>query len=123
MTAFVVSEHILPDGRHQTTALAVRGGELALLVDGVERGRITALAVIVVLRRYGRALDPAVATELDAAPALVLDGTRELRRLHWRAAVDADARDWLVLCEPGAEPLAAISPTVGAALRHLAGVR
>jgi len=28
-----------------------------------------------------------------------------------------------VLCEPGVEPLAAISPTVGAALRHLAGVR
>lgn len=123
MSAFVVSEHIQADGRHELTALAPRGGEFALLVDGVERGRLTALAVVVVLRRYGRALDPSVAADLDAAPALALDATRTLRRLHWRAAVDADARDWLVLAEPGSEPLAAISPTVGAALRHLAGVR
>ncbi|MBK9030002.1 MAG: hypothetical protein IPL61_01465 [Myxococcales bacterium] len=123
MTAFVIDEHIRPDSTVERTALAARGGELALVIDLVERGRVTELALVVVLRRYGRPLDRAVAAELAAAPRLALSGGRALARLHWRAAVDAGARDWLVLCEPGAEPLAALSPTIGAALRHLAGVK
>lgn len=123
MTAFTVREHIRPDSTVEVTALARRGDELALVIDGVDRGRLTDLAVVVVLRRYGRALEPEVATLLAEAPRLALRDGRALCRLHWRAAVDAGARDWLVLCEPGAEPVAALSPTIGAALAHLAGVK
>ena len=58
----------------------------------------------------------AVTDELVVLPTVVRDGWSLTTLAH---AFDADARDWLVLCEPGAEPVAALSPTIGA-LRPMA---
>ena len=89
MTALPISEHLRDDGSAERTALVRRGDALALVVDDAERGRLTDLAVVVVMRRYGRPLDPAVAAELATAPTLALVGDRRLAHLRWRAAVDA----------------------------------
>ena len=78
MTAFTIREHIRPDSSVELTGLARRGDELALVIDGADRGRLTDLAVVVVLRRYGRALEPEVATLLADAPRLALRDGRAL---------------------------------------------
>ncbi|MEZ4401799.1 MAG: hypothetical protein R3B06_17355 [Kofleriaceae bacterium] len=118
--SLVVDEHLADDGAPVATALVVDGDGFAVVVGGQPRGRVAAAAVVVVLRRYGRPLEAEVAALVPAAPSLALGGGRTLARLFWRAAVDASGRDWLVLTEPGLEPVAALTPGVGAALRHLA---
>lgn len=117
--SFVVAEHLDGHGGAVPTALASVDDGLAVLVGGAPLGVVAPAAVVVVLRRYGRPLDPSVAATVDG-PWLPLPGGARLARLRWRAAVDAAARDWIVLDEPGRERIAALSPAVGAALRHLA---
>jgi len=118
MTSFLIGEHIRPDSSMVRVTLRVEGHHVVVEEDAAPLGALSIDAVLVVLRRYGRALDDSVS--LDGAPRLALDGGRAIARLHWRAVVDADARDWLVLLEPDREPLAALAPGVAAALRYLA---
>ncbi|MEZ4363364.1 MAG: hypothetical protein R3B48_24535 [Kofleriaceae bacterium] len=116
-SALLLDEQLDGAGTPRRTVLRVEaGGGVAVEHDGAVVGRLPALAVRTVMARYGRPLDEEIALE---GPALAL-GEERLRRLRWRAAVDALARDYLVWESPGAAPLAALGVSVAAALRHLA---
>ena len=71
------------------------------------------------MQRYGRPLDEGVGMEALPGEELAL-GEDRLRRMRYRAAVDAIGRDYLVWEPRGGEPVAALSIAVAAALRHLA---
>jgi hypothetical protein len=115
----LIDERLDAEGETRRTYLgAAAGGRLVLGEDGRELAALPAAAVIAVMRRYGRALEPDLRPEGDP---LALGGGAELSRLRFRARVDADVRDYLVLSEPGCEPIAALGRPVAAALRHLAG--
>ena len=116
---FLIDEHIRPDSAVVRVSLRVTDGHVVVDEDDAPLGTLSIDAVLVVLRRYGRPLDDGVA-DLSGSPRLDLDRGRAIVRLHWRAAVDAAARDWLVLIEPAREPVAALAPGVAAALRYLA---
>jgi hypothetical protein len=118
-----IDEHIRADSQVVRTYLVGAGDgvriELEGPADGPRAGMLSAAAVVHVVRRYAKPLDAEVASQLEGAPRLALPGGLALARLHWRAAVDADARDWLVLLAPGEEPQAALATGVAAALRYL----
>jgi hypothetical protein len=104
---------------HRTTLRRDGEGEgapLAVEEDGVLLGHVSVLALRTVMQRYARPLDPDVPIN---GPALQL-GAEALRRMRHRAPVDAIGRDYLVWESGGAEPAAALSVSVAAALRHLA---
>lgn len=117
----LIDEHILPDSSVVRTFLAVEGdgARVRIDVEGGTSGALSTAAVLHVVRRYARPLDDEVARLVDAAPRLALPDGAALALLHWRAAVDAAGRDWLVLVTPGDEPQAALSSGVAAALRYL----
>ncbi len=117
-----IDVHLDDLGRPIATTAAAAAGGLAIAVDGALLGVVPEAALVVVLRRYGRPLEPELISQV-APPALHLAAGATVAHLRWRAAVDAAPRDWIVLAEPGREPVAALSPAVGAALRHLAGRR
>jgi hypothetical protein len=111
----VIDEHIRADGELVRTHLEVAdGGKVRIVADDV-RGELSVAAVEKVMSRYGRPLDPDIPVTGDAIDL----GAARLVRLRFKAAVDADARDWLVWAAPGAEPLAALATGVAAALRYL----
>src|SRR5262245_1273139 len=82
--------------------------------DGMS-GELALSIVDHVMRRYGRPLDDGIALEGDS----LVCGTCHLRRLRFRAAVDAEGRDYLVWDCPGSEPVACVATMVAAALRFL----
>jgi len=83
--------------------------------DGVD-GALSIAALDRVMTRYARPLDESVALDGDS---LELGDGRRLRRLRFRAAVDADGRDYLVWERPGEPAIAVIATMVTAALRYL----
>jgi hypothetical protein len=109
----LIDEHLADDGAPVQTWLD----------DGVvQRGdqppmRLPAGAIAAVMRRYGRPLEDGV--EIVVVEELAIDGGA-LRRVQFRAAVDASSRDWLVWLAPGVEPVAALATTIAAPLLHLA---
>jgi hypothetical protein len=117
----LVDEHIRADSVVVRTYLALKDDKLQIDVEPGTSGALSIAAVVHVVRRYARPLDDEVIAgpELAAAPRLELPGGSALAVLHWRAAVDAAGRDWLVLTSPGTEPLAALAGGVAAALRYL----
>jgi hypothetical protein len=112
----LIDEHIKPDGGVVRTHLGGEGNHVQIVGDDGLHGRLSVFALDKVMRRYGRALDPAI--EVKGQAIDFTDGHR-LTHLRYRAPVDADARDWLVWTTPGEEPLAALSNGVAAALRYL----
>ncbi len=125
----LIDEHIRADSRVLRTYLVpVAGDKVAIEVglDGEPPAAIAALtaaSVAHVLRHYGRPLADEVLADLDGAERLALGPGLAVARLHWRAAVDAAGRDWLVLVADGAEPVAALAPGVAGALRFIASGR
>jgi hypothetical protein len=116
----VIDEWLTGDGRSEQTCLAASPGAPELqLIEPHGRTSLPARAVAAVMRRYGRELESDVVPDGDA---IEIDGGR-LQRLRFRAAVDADGRDYLVWHAPQTPPVAALSCHVAAALRHLAGSR
>lgn len=113
---FVIDERLDERGDAHRTTLRQDGELLAVEDDGALLGHISLLMLRTVMQRYARALDPDVPVE---GPALSF-GDEQLRRMRHRAAVDAIGRDYLVWEREGAEPAAALSVSVAAALRHLA---
>ncbi|HUQ01944.1 MAG TPA: hypothetical protein VM261_05575 [Kofleriaceae bacterium] len=115
----LVDEHIQADSTVVRTHLRVDGDHVHVDVEGGTSGTLSASAIMHVIRRYARPLDPEVAALVADAPRIALPGGAAIALLHWRAAVDAAGRDWLVLLVPGDEPQAALSGGVAAALRYL----
>ncbi len=126
----LVDEHIRADSRVIRTWLRpdAAAGRIAIEL-GVDDEAVTTLAALTagsvahVLRHYGRPLADELLPELAAAPHVELGPGLVVARLHWRAAVDAAGRDWLVLIADDAEPLAALAPGVAGALRFIAAGR
>jgi hypothetical protein len=119
MNRLLVDEHILANSVVVRTWLVPDGDKLRVEVEPGTGGALSATAVLHVVRRYARPLDDEVIAGLAGAPRLELPGGAALSVLHWRAAVDAAGRDWLVLTAPGEEPIAAMAAGVAAALRYL----
>jgi hypothetical protein len=118
----LVDEHIRADSVVVRTWLARtpgQGDKVTVEVEPGTGGVLSAAAVMHVMRRYARPLDDEVIAGLAAAPSLTLPSGAALHLLHWRAAVDAAGRDWLVLTAPDDEPIAALSAGVAAAFRYL----
>ena len=90
-------------------ALSV-GGELLPLPDG---------ALEAVMARYGKPLD-ARDEDMMVDERLELGDGRALVRFRFMRRYDVIARDYLVLYEPGGEPLCEMATSIAAALDHLA---
>ncbi|MBX3161325.1 MAG: hypothetical protein KF773_35510 [Deltaproteobacteria bacterium] len=116
----LLDERILPDGRRACTWARRVDDRVEICDEGLPesaaRATLSVAALDRVMRRYGRALDPAVPLTGDALD--LGNGTR-LRRLRHHAPVDATGRDYLVWEVDREEPLAAIARSVTAALRYL----
>lgn len=111
----LLDERINADGTHARTWATTDGTRLQVRDDDGTSGALSLLAVDRVMRRYGRPLDHGISLEGDA----LICGSYRLRRLRYRAAVDADGRDYLVWETPDEEPLACVATTATAALRYL----
>ena len=127
----LVDERLDASGAMHRMTLRRDGDALVLEEDGELLGRLPAVAVRMVMQRYARELDDGVVMEeLDEASVDLGEpgepagadgrGADRLRRMRYRAAVDAIGRDYLVRERAGLPPVAALSITVTAALRHLA---
>jgi hypothetical protein len=120
MSKLLIDERILADGRHARAWASIADGALVFEDDGAVSGALPIVALDRVMVRFGRAVDPSIWPEMATGEDGLLCGDgRVLRRLRYHARVDAEARDYLVWERPGEEPLAVISTTVAAALRHL----
>jgi hypothetical protein len=111
----LLDERILADGRVARTWASADGDRLQVDDDDGTTGSLSVGAVDRVMARYGGALDEAIVLDGDV---LAL-GDRRLRRLRYRAPVDAIARDYLVWERPAAVPVAVVATHVTAALRYL----
>jgi hypothetical protein len=112
----LLDERILGDGRHARTWASLDAGRLHVADDDGTSGPLSIAALDRVMARYGLPLDGSVALDGDS---LDLGDGRRLRRLRYRAPVDAIGRDYLVWERPGQAPLAVIATHATAALRYL----
>lgn len=115
----LIDEHIRIDGVVVRTHLGFDHGRITVTSDDGIRGALSTAAITKVMERYGRPLDLVVAPLPPAveAPRLPLGDVGSLLMLRFKARVDADSRDYLVWERDRAEPLAALSNGVAAALR------
>lgn len=113
----LLDERIQGDGRLARTYASFVDGKIVIDDDVSGRGELPIAAVDRVMTRYGLPLETGVSPNGES---LRLDGDHRLSRLRFHAAVDAEARDYLVWEKPQAEPLAVIATHATAALRYLA---
>lgn len=114
----LLDERITADGVRSCTWIVCDGTHVQIRDDehgGHVLGTLPAAALDRIMARYGRPLDADVPLEGESVSC----GIGTLQRLRYRAAVDAEARDYLVWARPGQEPLACLAITVTAALRFL----
>jgi hypothetical protein len=115
----LLHERTREDGSIEQTFFERDGdGGLALRVEGQTPQPVPIELLIAVMKRYGHPLDPAVTMGPDAERIALAEG-REVVHFRHLARYDVIARDWIVLVEPGAEPLAELANGVHAALVHL----
>jgi hypothetical protein len=115
MSVLLLDERITADGGHVRTWAASDGDRLRITDDDGAGGSLSLVAVDRVMCRYGRPLEHGIALEGES----LLCGHYRLRRLRYRAVVDAEGRDYLVWERPNGEPLACIAAMATAALRYL----
>lgn len=113
----LIDEHLRLDGTTVKTHLGWDGTRVTVTSDDGIRGSLSPAAIEKVIERYGRPLDLTVAP-IEEAPRLTV-GEMTLRMLRFRARVDVEARDYIVLERDGEDPIAALSNGVAAALRYL----
>lgn len=118
VSRLLLDERILADGQTSRSWAIAAGARLELRDDDGTAGELSLAALDRVMCRYGRPLDEAIALP-EAKEALELAGGYRLHRLHFRAAVDAEGRDYLVWQRPGELPLAVLATHAAAALRYL----
>lgn len=111
----LLDERIRQDGSHARTWASFTDGRIRIIDEDGPSGELSVAAFDRVMCRYGRPLEHGVAVEGEA----LLCGSYRLRRLRYRAVVDADGRDYLVWERPNDEPLACIATMATAALRYL----
>ena len=111
----LLDERIRADGTVARCFGSVEAGRFRIHDDGVD-GALSVAALDRVMTRYARPLDESISLDGEA---LDLGDGRRLRRLHFRAAVDAEGRDYLVWERPGEPPIAVIATMATAALRYL----
>jgi hypothetical protein len=116
MSVLLLDERITADGEHVRTWAASDGDRLRITDDDDGAGgSLSLVAVDQVMCRYGRPLEHGIALEGES----LVCGHYRLRRLRYRAVVDAEGRDYLVWERPNGEPLACIAAMATAALRYL----
>ena len=115
MSVLLLDERITADGKHVRTWATSEGERLRISDDGAAGGALSVVAVDRVMCRYGRPLEHGIALEGDS----LVCGRYRLRRLRYRAVVDAEGRDYLVWERPDGEPLACLAAMATAALRYL----
>jgi hypothetical protein len=115
MSVLLLDERITADGRHVRTWAASDGDRMRITDDDAAGGALSLVAVDRVMRRYGRPLEHGIALEGES----LICGHYRLRRLRYRAVVDAEGRDYLVWERPDGEPLACLAAMATAALRYL----
>jgi len=113
----IVGERTMPDGSLAPVTLAIDGDRAVLSLHNTHIGELPIEAIDVVMRRYGKPLDPSVAVPEGG---LALGEVGRLVHIRFLARYDVIARDWLVLVRPNEEPLAELAVSVVAALEHLA---
>ena len=111
----IIAEHLDDDGRSIRTRLTIEDDGARVVTDGEPPVTLPVRAVLVTMRRYGRALDPDIT---PAGERLALGDGLEVCELLFKAGVDVEPRSYLVLVGDG-EPLAALATEVAAALRYL----
>jgi hypothetical protein len=111
----LLDERIDADGRHVRTWASSNGERVQITDDDGTNGELSLIAVDRVMCRYGRPIDHGIALEGESLRC----GTYRLRRLRYRAMVDAVGRDYLVWERPDGEPLACVAASVTAVLRYL----
>jgi hypothetical protein len=114
----LLDERIKADGTHVRTWAASEQGRIRITDDDGPSATLSLVAVDRVMCRYGKPLDHGIALEGDSLVCGAA-GRHRLRRLRYRAGVDADGRDYLVWERPDGEPLACIATMATAALRYL----
>jgi hypothetical protein len=112
----LLDERIRADGQIARTWGSPAGTRLALADDDGTHGELSLQALDRVMCRYGRPLEPGIDLSTEA---LDLGDGHRLSRLRYRAAVDADGRDYLVWERPGHPALVVLATHVTAALRYL----
>jgi hypothetical protein len=111
----LLDERIMPNGTHARTWASYDGQRVKIRDEAGSCGELSPIAIDRVMCRYGRLLDCDIALDGDSLPC----GTFTLRRLRHHAAIDAEARDYLVWERPGDESLVCLATTATAALRFL----
>ena len=114
-----IHEWTRDDGASETVRLGEQGGAVVLSVGSAPAVALPMLALERVMERYGRPLAEGVALD---GPKIDLGGGRTLQRIRHLERYDVIARDFLVWCAPGREPLVELAVTVSGALEHLARV-
>lgn len=111
----LLDERIKPDGAHARTWASADGERVLITDDDGANGALSVMAVDRVMSRYGRPLEHGIVLDGE----VLMCGPYRLRRLRFHAAVDAEARDYLVWERPDDEPLACVATMVTSALRFL----
>lgn len=111
----LLDQRIKADGAHARTWATCDGERVRICDEDGWSGELSLIALDHVMCRYGRPLEHGIALEGDSLTC----GTYSLRRLRYRALVDADGRDYLVWERPGDEPRVCLAATVTAVLRFL----
>src|SRR5262245_24905409 len=116
MQTLLLDERIRADGSIASCWGSFEGDRFRIRDDDGLDGTLSIAALDRVMCRYARPLDESVA--LDGDVLHTGDG-RSLRRLRYRAPVDAEGRDYLVWERSGQPAIAVIATMVTAALRYL----
>lgn len=116
MERLLLDERIRTDGSIARSWASAVGARFVLRDDDGTAGELSIAALDRVMCRYGR---PLAEDARPDAESLDLGGGHRLRRLRYRAAVDADGRDYLVWERPGETALAVLATHATAALRYL----
>ena len=112
----LIHEQAKPDGDVERTWLEAVDGKLVLRFDEATTAVVEIHVLEAVMRRYGKPLADDIVV---SGPKLELEGGRTLGLVRHRGRYDVIAKDFLVYCAPGREPVAELATSVTAALTFL----
>ncbi len=110
-----IDESINTNGVTVATTLCITDSGAMISVDNNKPMTLPVRALLLVMRRFGRELDPTIAVDGEQ---LELGSGMSLCQLQFRAQVDVEPKSYLVLVGDGANK-AALSNVVTSALLHL----